>query len=103
MKLVLKNNNDSILDAKIRLDGLGERHFRKSLTTYLRRQLNQNDKKVFKNLRFRDSNKDVLIQLADMVAGAIKRSYDLTKKDSQLYRAAIDEKLEDVWEFGENQ
>jgi hypothetical protein len=35
IKTVLQNNNKTIENAKIRLDGLGERLFKRSLTTYL--------------------------------------------------------------------
>jgi len=99
IKQVLKHNNNSIIDASIRIDGLGERSFRRSLLVYLRQELNQKDKVVLKNLRFRNSNNDVLIQLADMVAGSIKKSYDPIKKDNNDYRKIIKSKIEDVWEF----
>ncbi len=99
VKLVLQHNNDTISNAKIRIDGLGERKFRQSLTVYLRKELNHKEKQVLKNLRFKDSNKDVLIQLADMVAGAIKRSYDTDKTDHTDYKNIIKNRIEDVWEF----
>jgi len=99
IKEVLKNNNDTIKNAKIRLDGHGERIFRKNLTTYLRKQLNIGDKAVIKNLRFRDSKADVLIQLADMIAGAIKRAYDSDKTDKKEYIKIIQKRIEDKWEF----
>jgi hypothetical protein len=99
VKMVLKNNNETIKNAKIRIDGLGERKFRKSLTVYLRKELNNDEKIVLKNLRFRDSNKDVLIQLADMIAGSIKRSYDEGKNDKDDYKKIINQKIEDIWEF----
>lgn len=99
LRMVLDKNNDTIKNAKIRIDGSGEKAFRKQLTTYLRTYLNLATKKVMHNLRFRDSGKDVLIQLADMVAGAIRRSYDKDKKDSEIYRKIINKKEEDIWEF----
>jgi hypothetical protein len=98
VKTVLKHSNDSIKNAKIRIDGLGERRFRKSLQVYLRQELNSKEKSVLKNLRFRDSNKDVLIQLADMIAGSIKRKYGNTK-DKNDYLNEIKNKVEDIWEF----
>jgi len=99
VKLVLEHNGDTIKNAKIRIDGLGEQAFRNSLTRYLRSNLNSSRKKVIENLRFRDSKNDVLIQLADMVVGAIKRSYDADKNDNQDYRVVIKKRIEDVWEF----
>ena len=52
-----------------------------------------------KNLRFRDSKRDVLIQLADMVVGSIRRYYDHSTNDWNVYRKIIKKREEDVWEF----
>ena len=99
LKQVLEHNNETIINAKIRLDGSGERTFRNKLVVYLRKNLNSETKKVMKNLKFRDSKKDVLIQLADMIAGAIRRYYDHSTDDWQLYRGLIKKREEDVWVF----
>lgn len=99
LRMVLDKNNDTIKNARIRIDGSGEKAFRKELTIYLRTYLNLATKKVMRNLRFRDSRKDVLIQLADMIAGAVRRSYDKDKSDYEIYRKIIKKKEEDVWEF----
>ncbi len=99
LKQVLEHNNQTIKDAKIRLDGRGERAFRNSLAVYLRRSLNSKTQKVMKNLRFRDSKQDVLIQLADMIVGSIRKHYDHTNGDWELYRKIIKKREDDVWEF----
>lgn len=99
VKLVLEHNGDTIENAKIRIDGLGEKAFRNSLSRYLRLSLNSSKKKVMENLRFRDSKSDVLIQLVDMVVGAIKRSYDTDKNDFLDYKIVIKKRIEDIWEF----
>lgn len=99
VKTVLKHHNESIKNAKIRLDGLGERAFRKSLHVYLRKELNNSERQVLKDFQFVDSKKNVLIQLADIVAGSIKRSYDHDKSDKEVYRKELGERLEDVWDF----
>lgn len=99
IKSALDNNQNSIRNAKIRLDGLGEKSFKQNLIAYLRRNQNQGSKTVMKNLKFRDSRKDVLIQLADMVAGAIRRSYDLTKSDHKIYKKILKKRVEDEWNF----
>lgn len=99
VKMLLQHNNNTIKNAKVRIDGLGEKEFRRSLTVYLRKELNSSDKQVLGNLRFRDSSKDVLIQLADMVAGSIKRSYDKGKSDYNDYKSLLKERIEDLWDF----
>ncbi|MDD2367051.1 MAG: DUF3800 domain-containing protein [Desulfuromonadaceae bacterium] len=54
-----------------------------------------------KSLKFADSRSDDLIQLADMAAGAIARSYrDDDRKNASRWRIMMKSKIEDVWEFG---
>ncbi|MFH1662233.1 MAG: DUF3800 domain-containing protein [Candidatus Falkowbacteria bacterium] len=99
IKEALKNNNNTILDAKIRLDGGGDRIFRKSFITYLRIELNSKNKKIMRNFKMVDSKKDVLIQMADMVAGSINRAQNKNKKDSNIYRNIVKKRIQDEWFF----
>jgi hypothetical protein len=99
MKMVLQHNAGEIHDAKIKLDGRGDRVFRRELLTYLRKHLNSNEQRVINNIRFVDSKRNVLIQLADMIAGTINRKYQLEKTDSTLYWNIIKKKNSDLWEF----
>jgi len=99
IKMVLKHNAGTVKDARVRLDGKGDRLFRQKLLVYLRRNLNTRERKVVKNIRFRDSRKDVLIQLADMVAGAINRSFQTEKTDANIYLGIIKSRVEDIWVF----
>ena len=73
--------------------------FRRNLTTYLRRELNQREKVVMKNLRLVDSRSNVLIQMADMIAGALRRSYDKRRKTDLIYKELIKANIEDCWIF----
>lgn len=98
IKTVLKYS-EKIVEAKIKIDGSGDRVFRKSFLGYLRKQLNSDEKKVMKNCRLVDSKENVLIQLADMVAGSIRRSFDQDKADSKVYVEIIKKRIEDIWEF----
>jgi len=99
LRQVLEHNNNTIRNAKIRLDGRGEKIFKQQLTTYLRKCLNSDTRKIMINLRFRDSKSDVLIQTADMIAGCIRRYYDHNTNDWDSYRKITRSKEEDVWEF----
>lgn len=101
IKMLLKNSDGSILDAKIKIDGSGDREFRRSFSTYLRKSLNSNEKKIVNNLKLVDSKKDVLIQLADMVAGSEFRYFEHgnSKSDFDSYRNIIKKKIEDEWKF----
>jgi len=98
LRMVLQHNGKTIKNAKIRIDGSGERKFRKQLTLYLRKYLNSSNKKIIKNLRFYDSKQNVLIQLADMIAGSIRRDFEKTP-DHNIYRKIIRKREEDAWEF----
>lgn len=99
IKTTLKYTNKSVLDAKVRIDGGGDRIFRKSFLSYLRRQLNSGEQTIMKNCKMVDSKGNVLIQMADMIAGSVRRSYDDLKPDCKTYRAIIQKHIEDEWEF----
>ncbi len=99
VKLVLKHNSGVLKKAKIRMDGHGDRMFRRNLTNYLRKELNSTTFKVIENLRLVDSKKNILIQMADMIAGSIRRSYEKDKSDSAEYRRIIKKKIQDCWDF----
>lgn len=99
IKMALKYSSNSILNARIKIDGSGNRDFRRSFLTYLRKQLNSKDRKIIKDCRLVDSKDNVLIQLADMIAGSVRRSHDKSKKDADVYKKIIESKIEDEWLF----
>lgn len=99
IKQLLKYSDGKILSAKIRVDGSGDRIFKKSFQSYLRRELNSSDKKIMENCKLIDSKENVLIQMADIIAGSIKRAYEDTKNDAKVYIEVIEKKIDDRWEF----
>lgn len=99
IKEVLKNSNSTILNAKVRMDGSGNRIFRKNFFTYLRRELNSDNRKIMHNCRMVDSKGNVLVQLADMIAGSINRAQNKKKQDYNVYRSIIKKHIEDEWPF----
>ncbi|MBI4836967.1 MAG: DUF3800 domain-containing protein [Candidatus Portnoybacteria bacterium] len=99
IKSALKYSNNSIFDASIKIDGSGDRIFRKSFLAYLWRELNSRQKKIVKNCKLVDSRGNVLIQMADMIAGSIGRSYRRDKKDAKIYRNIIKKHVDDEWPF----
>ena len=99
IKMVLAHSDGSILDAKIKIDGSGDRVFRKNFFTYLRRELNTTNKKIINQCRLVDSKSNVLIQMADMIAGTIRRSYDADKKDGMQLKMIIKKHIQDEWQF----
>jgi hypothetical protein len=99
IKMVLKHNFGTIKEAKIRLDGHGDRIYKKEVVRYLRKELNNHENKVFQKLQFIDSKSNVLIQLSDMIAGSIHRKYEVEKTDAKTYYEIIKKRVEDLWEF----
>jgi len=99
IKMALQYNKGTISNAKIRIDGSGDRIFRKRFLTYLRKQLNTKQRKVIQNVRLVDSRENVLIQMADMIAGTIRRYKEKEKVDAPSYWAIIKKHVDDCWEF----
>ena len=99
IKTLLKYNNATIFNASIKIDGGGDRIFRKSFIAYLRKQLNSRQTKIIKQCRLVNSKNNVLIQMADMIAGSIRRNRDIKKNDHAVYRNIIKKHIEDEWPF----
>jgi hypothetical protein len=99
IKTALKYSNNSISKAKIKIDGSGDREFKKSFLSYLRKELNSKQTKILENCKLVDSKGSVLIQMADMIAGSIRRSDEGEKDDSKIYREVIKKHIEDEWLF----
>lgn len=99
IKTVLKYSDGKISNAKVKIDGSGDRVFRKNFLGYLRRQLNSKELTVMDNCKLVDSQQNVLIQLADMIAGSVHRSYNPEKLDHKIYKAIIKRRIEDEWRF----
>ena len=95
---MIQHDGGALVDAKVVIDGSGDRVFKKTFRSYLRKHL---DEGSVKKVELKDSKKDTLVQLADMVAGAIARSYRPERSDSNRWRAMLhrSKKIENVWEF----
>lgn len=87
----------ALVDARVVIDGSGDREFRQNLNSALRRKLGEG---VIRDVRFKDSHRDVLVQLADMCAGAIARSYREDRDNAHRWRRMLGRRLNDVWVFG---
>jgi len=100
MKMLLTHSFGDIQDAKLFVDGEAGRESLRRMVSYLRRECNTPDYRVFRDIKFvpKDRN-NVLLQLADMITGSIARAYREDKKDRWDYRKVVAAKL-NVWEFG---
>lgn len=98
-RMVLQHNFGSIKNAKVFIDGKMNRELR----TYLRQQLNREDECIIHSTEFQDSRRSPALQLADMVAGSIARSYKGDGEGHQICRRILLPRLENVWDFGKKQ
>ena len=85
-------------DAKVRIDGRSSKENMLATASYLRRELNKTSHKV-QNIKFEDSKRNDLIQLADIIAGSINRSLQKEKTDSNDYVAIFKSKIDIVSEM----
>jgi hypothetical protein len=87
--LVFENAKPRLGNTIVVIDGSGSKDFRKQLKTYLARRLKDDAGKcLIKKVKIQDSRKNNLLQLADMIVGAIARSHS-GKSDSREYRKLI--------------
>lgn len=80
-------------EAKVNLDGRFSKEYRLRVAAYLRHSLNGPNQYKIKEVKSRDSKDDNLIQLADIIAGAINRSLQGNKTDSREYIDIINDKI----------
>ena len=92
--LVFSNAKPYLEDAIVVIDGSGSRIFKRELRTYLKKKVG----KVIKRVKMQSSHSNNLIQMADMVAGALHRNFSL-KGDKDIYRPIIKlrEKKVQIW------
>ncbi len=92
----LLSSGAELKNARVKIDGSGDREFKNHLQKYLKSQLTN---EMVESVKFADSQKDNLVQLADMVAGAIARSYKTERSDAHRWRTAITSKIRNCWDF----
>lgn len=100
---VLTHSFGTIHKAKISVDGKGSREYVRAAATYFKAQANQITS-VIEKVKFVDSKSDQLIQLADMMAGAIRKCHDSDRHNQETYWLAVNPFLKrassDLWLFG---
>lgn len=83
--LVFQKAKPYLRDAIAIIDGSGERKFRKQLSTYLKRRVNDKASVPFiKKVKLQDSRENLLLQLADMVCGAVARYYNRPDEEGRF-------------------
>lgn len=96
VKTLINSHASTMAAADVRIDGSGDRVFKRELNAYLRRQLPTG---CVRSVKFIDSRRDRLVQLADMCVGAIARSYRTDRTNPERWRELLRPRLKNVWEF----
>ncbi len=98
---LLQNNNDILLGASVKINKNIDRNFRQTLTKHLHEQ---SEKHLIKKFTFSDSKSDSLIQLVDMITGAISKNYmDDSIHSHQLFNKLVaNNKIKSIWKLRES-
>ncbi len=83
--LVFENARTHMKSATVVIDGSGSRAFKQQFKSYLKMKAGED---MIKDVKIQTSHSNNLIQLADMVAGSINRSFT-NKSDKDVYRAIL--------------
>ncbi len=84
--------------AKIVLDGHADRNYKKQAISYIRK--NAGGQGRISAISFEDSSKNNLIQIADMVAGIIRREKEELSDGDKCLKILDDQgKINDIWFF----
>lgn len=100
VKMVLQNDFGTIRNATLVIDeSVQDKQKQAHFASYLRKQLNPVDRRQERRIKtvvFHKSHTDNLIQLADMVAGAIARAYI---SGDTSFLEMIQRRIQDTWQF----
>ena len=87
--LLFENAKEKLENAIVTIDESGRKLFKYQLASYLKRKLNvKNNYRHIKKVKMQNSKNNNLLQLADMIAGAVNRSFN-KKKDNEKFRDII--------------
>jgi len=95
--LMLYDGN-CLSNASVKIDGRGNKEFQNAMVSYLRKQIGSDKVRKYKLV---NSKKDNLIQLADMIVGAIARSFNDNRKNSNYWLDILrrNKKIKNIWHF----
>jgi hypothetical protein len=87
--LVFENAKDKLNQAIEVIDESGDLDFKRPLAKYLKSRINEEQRKIIKEVKMQRSRSNNLLQLADYIAGVINRSVQKDKKFAREYRKLI--------------
>lgn len=98
VRMMMQHDEGALQGAKVVIDGSGDREFKRQFKSYIRKHISSS---CIADLTLKDSVRDPLIQLADMTAGAVARSYRTDRADTHRWRKKLYDngQLSNVWNF----
>lgn len=102
--LVCQSAKNFLSQATVVIDGKKSKEFKTKLGNFLKNSLNDKESKIFyiKKVKMQDSGKNNLLQIADMVCGAVARSFKQIN-NAEVYREIIKDKEILVIEYAEKE
>lgn len=88
-KLLFENAKPYLREATVLIDRSGNREFRRQLQSYLRRQVNTKGREIIRKVKTEPSHCNNLLQLADMISGAVARSFRSDKPEPMRFRKIV--------------
>jgi len=82
----------------ITIDGIGGKKYMQRVRAYLRQKLKASGIEKCE-IRFADSKKDSLIQVSDIIAGSIARSFRNDRTDATKYVELLDKRIMNIFEM----
>lgn len=89
VKLVFQNAKPLLTNATVIIDRCGDREFRNQLAKYLKGRMNEPGNTLIRKVKMEASHSNPLLQLADMVCGAVARSYKQGDLNENAFRGLI--------------
>ncbi len=90
VSIPFRNAEPYLSDTVVVFDGRGSRKFKRELKAYLRKKMNQTGGRKIAKVKIQDSDKNNLLQVADMVCGAIMHSFRPHRRGGADYRTLIE-------------
>ena len=90
--LVFESAKPYLDSATVKVDKSGNREFQQQLSSYLKKKINPKDPEASRHIKkvvAQDSDTNNLLQLADMVCGALARSYRRDDPDAGRFRKQL--------------